>query len=195
MKPFVLKKLRPAPPKGVARNIYERYKSEEILEIFAEHIVYEIKQEAVKASHLGKKVPRSSEFLSSFKFEVTDDLRIRVLLDYNPKWAWISKYLEGREPYKMDWLTKQNLKERKVIPFRDHKTGDIVFRRVPLTTKQAWIHPAIEKYTFIEMGVRRGLMKAYPKVVRKIMLLELSNRKKVRPRVRPNVFKQVEMRK
>ena len=170
--------------------MYEKYKSQEVLEIFAEHILYEIKQQAVRASHLGRHVPRSSEFLSSFRFEVTEDLQIKVTLDYDPKWAWVSKYLEGREPYRMDWLTKQRMKQRKVIPIRDHKSGEVVFRRVPLTTKQAWIHPAVEKYTFIDMGVKRGLMRAYPKVVKKIMLADSRERKKVTPRKRPSVFRQ-----
>ena len=165
--PFVLKaRVKPKAPAGIPTDTYNRYLSKEVLEIFGKHILYQIKQEAIKASYLGQVVPKSSDFLSSFRFEVTEELELKVTLDYDVKWAWISEYLEGRKPYPMTWLTKQHLKERKIIPIKDHKTGEIKFRPVPLTTKQAWIHPGIKKHTFVDAGISKGLIKAYPEVAR-----------------------------
>jgi len=195
-KPFVLKaRIRPRPPSGIPASTYDQYVSREVIEIFGKHILYHLKQEAIKASYLGQVVPKSSEFLSSFRFEVTKDLELKVTLDHDPKWSWISKYLEGRKPYPMRWLTRQHLKERKIIPLKDHKTGKIVFRRVPLTTKQAWVHPAVKKYTFIDSGISKGLKRAYPEVVRYLYSLMEENEKKqarqrarmVRMRARPTI--------
>lgn len=47
--------------------------------------------------------------------------------------------------------------ERKplVVPLTQ-KDGTVVFRTAPLLMKDAWIHPGIAKYTFMERAIRKG---------------------------------------
>jgi len=49
--------------------------------------------------------------------------------------------------------------EKKVVPIKT-KSGEVVFRTLPLKTEQKWIHPAIYKFNFIEQGVEKGRIKA-----------------------------------
>ena len=43
-----------------------------------------------------------------------------------------------------------------VVPIQSDG-GAVVFRMAPLTTRQAWVHPGIAKFTFIQRGIRKGL--------------------------------------
>jgi hypothetical protein len=49
--------------------------------------------------------------------------------------------------------------EKKVVPVKT-KTGEVVFRNLPLKTENKWIHPAVYKFNFIEQGIEKGRMKA-----------------------------------
>jgi len=42
-----------------------------------------------------------------------------------------------------------------VVPIQSHG-GAVVFRMAPLTTREAWVHPGIAKFTFIQRGIRKG---------------------------------------
>tara|TARA_Y100000310_G_scaffold164863_1_gene164605 strand:+ start:2409 stop:3002 length:594 start_codon:yes stop_codon:yes gene_type:complete len=50
--------------------------------------------------------------------------------------------------------------ERKplVVPLMSD-AGTVIFRTAPLKMKDAWIHPGIAKFTFMERGVRKGRKK------------------------------------
>lgn len=67
-------------------------------------------------------------------------------------------------PFKMKWLTQEqrNLHPSRynggsplVVPMKDNH-GKVVYRTAPLTTHDAWIHPGIARFTFIERAVRKG---------------------------------------
>ena len=131
-------------------------------EIFGRYIISAIKEEIIKSYSLGSGIPRSKDFLDSFSFRVTDVGNVIIESD----WKWVSRYLKSREEIKMTWLTASNprLKSR-IIPLKQ-EDGSINFRSVPLTTKKAWVHPAIHKYTFIERGIVKGKRRALSEVMR-----------------------------
>tara|TARA_B100001094_G_scaffold41316_1_gene35996 strand:- start:44 stop:577 length:534 start_codon:yes stop_codon:yes gene_type:complete len=131
-------------------------------EIFGRYILLSIKEEIIKSYSLSKGIPRSKEFLDSFSFRVTDVGNVVIESD----WKWVKRYLKTRGELKMTWLTASNPKlKSRVIPLKQ-KDGSINFRTVPLQTKNAWIHPSIEKYTFIERGIVKGKKRAVNEVMR-----------------------------
>ena len=130
-----------------------------MLEILGEEMVRGVREEASRASGLGTGIPSTSEFLDSFGYEIVGGDSIRITSD----WKWVSAYLKARVPFKMTWLTQQN-GAPKIIPLKD-KNGDIVFRTTPLRLSEAWVHPAIYKYNFIDKGIKRGVARATPRIL------------------------------
>lgn len=43
-----------------------------------------------------------------------------------------------------------------VVPIKDKGTGRIVLRMAPSRMQDAWIHPGIAKFSFLERGIRKG---------------------------------------
>jgi len=134
--------------------------SKEVLKIFGEEMVKAIREEAKKASGLGTGIPRTKEFLDSFYYEITKGGAIKIKSD----WQWVKKYLERKEPYEMNWLTRKDQMEKKVVPIRT-KSGAVVFRTLPLRTENKWIHPAVYKFNFIKQGVEKGRIKAMRRAI------------------------------
>ena len=134
--------------------------SKEVLKMFGEEMVKGIREEAKRASGLGTGIPRTKDFLDSFFYEITKGGAIKIKSD----WQWVKKYLERKEPYEMNWLTRKDQMEKKVVPIRT-KNGEIAFRSLPLRTEQKWIHPAVYKFNFIEQGVEKGRMKAMRRAI------------------------------
>ena len=50
---------------------------------------------------------------------------------------------------------KNNPKAPLVVPLRTDD-GMVVFRTAPLTFQDAWVHPGIAKFTFMQRGIRKG---------------------------------------
>lgn len=182
-KPFVLKK-RNVPKVQVKNEVgfsKLQVKDKDIVKLFADSALFYIKDEAVKATYKGApSILRSSDFLSALTYEITENKRgkmsFKITIPYSEKWAWVCDYLESSgKPFPMTWLThpvlnkKQNRK-RAVVSFRDKKTGEMVVRSAPLTTKQAWIHPGIVKGTWLEKGIEKGIRRAKAEVQRVIEL-------------------------
>ncbi|NDB58736.1 hypothetical protein EB001_09840 [bacterium] len=136
------------------------------INVLGEEIVDGIEYEAREASRLYDAVPREEAFFKSFYYEVGNG----DIIIYS-KWEWITKYLRDRDPEKMDWLTKQGNSTLSVIPLKDSK-GQMIFRSVPLMKTDAWVHPAIKKWTWIQKGVARGTNIAINKIIRLILTEE-----------------------
>ena len=154
------------PKKWVLRKITPpaRYGGDvSFLELFGMYIIQAIREEAIKASALSSAIPRTSEFLNSFYYEI-----IRGDLYIRSSWDWVGKYLRNKPAYDMVWLRSSNPKRRKVIPLKDKKTGEMVFRSAPLQTGKAWVHPAVARYVFIDRGIEKGRRRAQPEVERRI---------------------------
>ena len=42
-----------------------------------------------------------------------------------------------------------------VVPLKT-KSGQVIFRTAPLTTQDAWVHPGIAKFTFVQRALKKG---------------------------------------
>jgi hypothetical protein len=140
----------------VRRNVFPNAKAlgekgidKEIIKIFGEEFVKAIVEEAKKASSKGASIPKSENFYNSFSYEITKGGKIKI----HSTWKWVNKYLEAKSPYEMNIYRRRG--ESKVIPLRT-KDGGVVFRQAPLVGSKGWIHPAILKYNFIEVGLKKG---------------------------------------
>jgi len=136
------------------------------LKIFGEEIIDGIEYHAREASRLYDAVPREEKFFKSFFYEIVGN----DILVFS-KWEWITKYLQDSDPKKMDWLTKQSNSTLSVIPLKDEK-GQMIFRTVPMLKTDAWVHPAIKKWTWIEKGVARGKNKAINRILHLLLTEE-----------------------
>jgi len=132
-------------------------------EIYGRYILLALREEIAKSSRLGRGLPRSKNFVDSFSYEVTDKGDVILRSD----WSWVKRYLEGRDAYKMSWLTRQNprLSGRKVIPLKQ-SDGTVRFRTLPATIRGAWVHPAVERHSFIKRAVDKGRRRAAGEVFR-----------------------------
>jgi hypothetical protein len=134
--------------------------TKEVLKIFGEEMVKGVREEAKRAAGLGTGIPNTKDFLDSFYYEIVKGGAIKIRSD----WQWVKKYLERKDPYEMNWLTRKSNQEQKVVPIKDKQTGDVVFRTLPIKTQDRWIHPGIAKFNFVETGVERGRVKAMRRV-------------------------------
>lgn len=64
---------------------------------------------------------------------------------------------------------------RYVVPIKDKSSGKIVFRSLPLTTQNKWLHPAISKFDFVERAFQEvekdmelNLKKQYQKLIAQV---------------------------
>jgi len=118
----------------------------------------------------------------SFDYEIVGKRTVVITCSYEA----IERLLEGRRPYPMKWLvqpgggkekseeekkaerklrakrkttgsmgTKRGKDARLIVPLQD-SSGKVIFRMAPLKTADAWIHPGIAKFTFLQRGLRKG---------------------------------------
>jgi hypothetical protein len=144
--------------------------TQDVLKVIGDYILMSIKEEIDRVSNLGQGIPRNSQFKESFFYEIKKDTKGVLRLYLHSDWRWVGRYLSDRGEIEMKWLTglKNNRGKRQTIPIKDKKTGEMVFRNVPLKTKNAWVHPAINKYNFIENGIEKGQRRAIPVISKMI---------------------------
>jgi len=144
--------------------------TQDVLKVIGDYILMSIKEEIDRVSNLGQGIPRNSQFKESFFYEIKKDTKGVLRLYLHSDWRWVGRYLSGRGEIEMKWLTglKNNRGKRQTIPIKDKETGKMVFRNVPLKTKNAWVHPAINKYNFIENGIEKGQRRAIPVISKMI---------------------------
>ena len=182
-KPFILKK-KVHPRRALSSKGYSLPQlrslggsvNEEVTEIIAKSVMLYLKAEAAAA--VAKGAPsflQSGKFRSALGYKIEKDSRglfyFRITLKYNSRWKFINAYLNASQvpsPYKMRWLTRSQRKENLKIPIKDKKTGELVFRSIPLTTDKAWVHPGIKRFNWIDRGVKKGINRAMPEVMKYI---------------------------
>tara|TARA_B000000557_G_C20674827_1_gene400483 strand:- start:30 stop:620 length:591 start_codon:yes stop_codon:yes gene_type:complete len=180
-KPFILKK-KVHPRQALSSKGYSLPQlralggsvNEEVAKIIAKSVILYLKTEAANA--VAKGAPsflQSEEFRNALGYEIEKDSRglsfFRVTLKHNKRWEFLNAYLNASQvpsPYKMRWLTRSERKEKLKIPIKDKKTGKLVYRSIPLTTDKAWVHPGIKRFNWIDRGVKKGINRAMPEVMR-----------------------------
>jgi len=138
-------------PIPLDRSVFEK-----IGEILVESVVTEARKDFAKQRKTpGAPVglPDSADFFKSFSYRLVGKSTLEVV----STWPFIKQVTEGRDPFRMDWLTGQN--GVNVVPLID-KTGQVIFRMAPLNLGNAWIHPGFARHTFIQRGIRKGREKA-----------------------------------
>jgi len=94
-------------------------------------------------------IPATDNFFDSFGYKIVGKSTIVI----TSTWPWIQETVEGREPYRMTWLTRSNRVYK--VPF-PQPNGTVLIRTAPLKTANAWIHPGFARHTFLERGVRNA---------------------------------------
>ena len=111
----------------------------------------------------------------SFKFEVLGDRTIVLKSSYYGLAELTSP--EGIPERRMTWLTQQGAKRRMpdkrykkgyrpsstnasplVVPLTT-KEGEVIFRMAPLRMAEAWIHPGIARFTFVQRALKKARLK------------------------------------
>jgi len=128
-----------------------------ILDKCGKFLVKAVQEEVLKdiharVPHNKQGLPSSREFLDSFSYKIRGK-GIELLCD----WPWIERHTEGREPFRMKWLLSEP-GSPKIIPIRT-SSGEIAFRTAPLRLENAWVHPGVAKFNFIERAKERMLDK------------------------------------
>lgn len=98
-------------------------------------------------------IPKSRDFFRSFHYRIRGSKTVEIY----STWPWIDQILEGRGPYKMDWLTQKRGVRR--VPMKQ-PSGVTIIRVAPTDATDAWIHPGFAKHNFIERGIKKGREKA-----------------------------------
>lgn len=158
--------------------IFDRKILEKIGREFVRSIVREAKIDFAKRKKSPKGMPvpngggigpargtlSAPNFFRSFGYRIRGQRTIEVY----STWPWIDSLLEGRPSAPMTNLTaEKNAKlwrpsrrgqgrVRKTVPIMDKGTHTLLFRVVPLTVGDAWIHPGIQRHTFMNRGMRKA---------------------------------------
>jgi hypothetical protein len=96
-------------------------------------------------------IPDDEKFFTSFRFEV-----VGTAVEIYSDWPWIEQITEGRRPYPMGWLTKQEGVSR--VPMKG-PAGTVLIKSTPASKATAWIHPGFRKHNFIRRGYERARRK------------------------------------
>lgn len=169
---------------GPLAKLADAMASKELLEKMAQCIIDTIVVEAKKDfAKRGWKLddPKGGPPLDeSFSFTILGQRTIEIRSSY----FGMTEMTKGDIPSRrMTWLTQQSKekfpskypltesekqlgmkragriskKERKllVVPLQADD-GTVIFRMAPLKMRDAWVHPGIAKFTFLERGIRKG---------------------------------------
>jgi len=138
-------------PLKIDRSVLDR-----LGKIIVECVVEEARKDFAKQGKSPKGpegIPNTEDFFKSFSYQITGNSTVEVL----SSWPYIKQVTEGRDPYKMTWLTQSNGVH--VVPLIQ-QSGEVIFRMAPLRLGNAWVHPGFAKHTFIQRGIKKGREKA-----------------------------------
>lgn len=128
---------------------------EELGEILVKHIVKEARKDLAKQGRSPtprgepEGLPTVGSFLKSFSYRIRGQRTIEIL----STWPFLKQATEGRQPYKMTWLThEQGVRAVPIV----QSDGTVVVRTTPFRTQDAWIHPGFARHTFINRAVKNA---------------------------------------
>jgi len=144
-------------------TIFDRTFLDKVGKVIRDEIVKEAKFQALsdrkkkpasdgaKADSAPEGIPNSPRFFASFKWRIVGT-KVEIYSD----WPWINQIVDGRDPYKMTWLTQE--KGVKKVPFTD-PTGKVKILSTPANASDAWIHPGFSSHNFIQEGWKNAAPK------------------------------------
>lgn len=178
---------------GTLARLANAAASKEVLEIAAKEMIKSIVAEARKDfAQRGWSLsdPKGGPPLDeSFSYSIRGKSTIEIRSSY---WG-LEELISGDIPSRrMTWLTQegkdkfpdkypltpteanlgmqrsgrvsQNKRKPLVVPLKADD-GTVVFRMAPMKMKDAWVHPGIAKFTFMERGIRKGREKVKAAIV------------------------------
>lgn len=142
--------------------------------------IKESKKDFAKRGWSGEAPDGSPPIWESFSYKIRGERTIEVLSTF----PYLEQMVqEDTAPYKMTWLTQEEKEknpakfpltpmERRlkmkqggrvskgdrlplVVPLKG-EGGTIIFRTAPLTFQDAWVHPGIARFTFVQRAARQG---------------------------------------
>jgi hypothetical protein len=140
----------------------------ELMNFYGKTLVAEISKEAKIAAKKFSIVPDTPKFYNSFSYKVLGK-EVRVVTS----WPWVDPLIQGTPKFPMTWLTQEK-GVTKVPIFQ--KDGTVVIRTAPLTVKDAWIHPAIAKHTFLQKGIESAKVLTLKKAMESPGIIDWVNR-------------------
>lgn len=168
---------------GLSGGVLEIPVTEDLLRrlggCLVDSFIKESKKEFAKRGWSGKAPDGSKPIWESFSYRVTKD-SVEVLSSHPYVEEMVS---QDRDRGRMRWLT-QEAKERNpsafpltpremelgmrrggrvskgerlplIVPIKDNG-GRVVFRTAPLRLQDAWVHPGIARFTFVEKAMEEG---------------------------------------
>ena len=165
--------------------------------------VKEAKKDFAKRGWSGEARDGSAPIWDSFSYRIRGDRTIEVLSSFpdievlttqdipSRRMTWLTQEGKNMKPsqypvtprekklgMKLGGRVSQNKRMPLVVPMKD-KSGTVVFRTAPLKMQDAWVHPGIARFTFMERAVRTGkagCVQILADEVRKSLGLELTKR-------------------
>ena len=165
--------------------------------------VKEAKKDFAKRGWSGEARDGSAPIWDSFSYRIRGDRTIEVLSTFpdieilttqdipSRRMTWLTQEGKNMKPsqypvtprekklgMKRGGRVSQNKRMPLVVPMKD-KSGTVVFRTAPLKMQDAWVHPGIARFTFMERAVRTGkagCVQILADEVRKSLGLELTKR-------------------
>lgn len=164
---------------GVAAKKLEVPVTPELLKRLGECLVdsfaREAKKDFAKRGWSGRAQDGSADIGESFSYRIRGDRTVEVVSTY----PYIAELIsQDTKPHKMTWLTQEAKKNNPtafpltpreqalgmkpggkrlplVVPLKS-ESGTIIFRMAPLTFADAWIHPGIARFTFVQRAAKQG---------------------------------------
>ena len=142
--------------------------------------IKEAKKDFAKRGWSGLAQDGTAPIWDSFSYQIRGERTVEVVSTF-PYLAEMTS--QDSPPHKMTWLTQENkdknasqfpLTPREkalgmktsgrvsrgdrlplIVPMKN-KGGVVIFRAAPLTFHDAWVHPGIAKFTFVQRAARQG---------------------------------------
>jgi hypothetical protein len=139
--------------------------------IIAEEIANEARKDYMRKGRTPRgepmSLPNTKRFFDSFDVEISGERTILI----TTTWPWIERHMEGRDPFKMWWLT-QARGIYKVPMIQDD--GRVLIVSTPATLADAWIHPGALKFNFVNRGVKKGRIRAVKEITQELLKMLLA---------------------
>lgn len=140
----------------------------------------EAKKDFAKRGWSGKAQDGSADIWDSFSYKIRGERTVEVVSTFpyieqmisqdspSHKMPWLTQAAKDKDPSKYPLTPKEKELGMKqagrvsegnrlplVVPLKS-KEGTIIFRTAPLTFQDAWVHPGIARFTFVQRAARQG---------------------------------------
>lgn len=117
-------------------------------------------------------LPVDQKFFSSFGYRIKG----RSTIEITSTWPWIDQILEGRNKFRMYWLTRD--RGIGIVPL-EPEPGTVIFRWAPENKQKAWWHPGFKKHNFVNRALKKS-KREIDKFAAEYLLAKMSKTKKIR---------------